>query len=360
MGNLQPVGGEERLIDEIIGGHPPANKEKDGPVGLRVTRTKQGILKEAYGDIDLEGVKNEAYMLQKLEVSGIAPKLLDQGENWILEEDLGKGEPIRDEEKIRHNMVRVLWELRQAGIHHGDMTAVNIIIKNNFPKIIDFQQSNLFENPTYRKHPLCDGYYGWRYVWKAPIAGGTPDTSRIVGRWLAVLGSLTGHRPNALVGKRLLDIGCFRGDFPAMAAAEGMYAHGIDVGGFRSGENSIATARETWGYMGDQIQFTNKNIMDHEDFNYDVVMMFSTWPYIVNDFDRTAAVELLKKIVNQCGVFFFETQLHGDGPGPNFLLEESDVASMFGKFAEVRSIINLPVWGRSATRTVWRIEKGES
>ena len=340
-----------------IGGH--RRQPKNDAPGLDVYRTDGGILKEAHTEGDNEGIQNEARMLKIMSGTGFAPEFINEGEGWLLQEDLGDTQPINDGEIFRQNCARLLWTLRWKNVCHADLTGQNIIVSNDKPIAIDFQQSHLYSEPAWpNQRSLCDAYYMWRYVNQAVSKiHSTPDTPRVSRRWASVLGSLTGNRWNHdLVGKKFLDLGCFQGDFCAMAAAEGMNAHGVDQGGFRQGENSIENARQLWGYMSN-CTFTEKNIMEWGNFKFDVVIMFSTWPYIVQDFGKHASIDLLGKIIDECEVFFFETQLYGDGPGPNFLLEDSDVANMLGEFGKVQSLITIPVTGRPANRTVWRVEK---
>lgn len=342
---------------EHIGGHRKQPKN-NGP-GLDVYRVEQGILKEAHCEADVIGVKNEARMLRLLAGSGFAPELIDEGEDWILQEDLGTNHVVQDGEAFRRNAIHLLWTLRQRGIRHGDLSSVNIIIREDVPKVIDFQQSHLYSEDAWPgQQGLCDSYYVCRYVAGTPsVQHPTPDTPRIARRWSNVLHSLTGLGwKSDLVGKTFLDVGCFMGDFVALAATEGMIAYGRDLGGFSQGINSIEEGRKIWADMPG-VTLTQGNILDVPDFNYDVVMCFSTWPYIVQDFGRERAEKLLTEIIGQCGVLFFETQLKGDGPGPDFLPEDSDVADMLGQFGKVEDICTIPVTNRPASRTVWRVEK---
>jgi hypothetical protein len=143
-----------------------------------------------------------------------------------------------------------------------------------------------------------------------------------------------------------------------MAASEGMRATGIDQGGFRTGENSIHRARALWGDLPfGSVEFHQQDIMSYEKFFYhDVIMMFSTWPYIANCCGREMAEDLIGRIVRACGTFFFETQLYGDGPGPEFLKTDADVEAMLRRFGHVTNVATFPVTGRPASRTVWKVE----
>ncbi len=345
-----------------IGGHRASSGV--GP-GVHVFRMGNGVIrKEAHTPEDVLGLRNEARLLRILGGTGIAPKMFDEGDDWITQEDLGESESVQDGENFRRNAAHTLWTLREHKIRHGDLTGVNVIIKDDWPRLIDFAQSNLFDEPIPDKRKLSDSYYLWRTVSSFPsVEHPTPDTPRVIRRWLAVLGALEGLRPdNPLVGKTLLDLGCFQGDFCAMAAADGMVATGVDSGGFQSGENSIQRAIDLWDGMrvGTLVRgcfFYQQNIMDWTQFGYDAVFLFSTWAYILNDYGRDAAFALLDRIVKSCGVLFFETQLAGDGPGPDFLVTDDDVANMLGQFGSPQPLVTIPVAGRPASRTVWQVKK---
>lgn len=350
-----------------IGGH----RSPTGGLGVEVYREDGVIIKRAYTPEDADGLRNEARFLHELYGERIAPAFRESksgGTNslyTLIQEDLGESEPVQDGEVFRQNVARLLWTLRKHKIRHGDLTGANIIVKDDKPMAIDFQQSNFFDEPVPQKRPLSDSYFVWRWAANVPaVEHPTPDTPRVIRRWLAVLGALGGLAPNnPLVGKTLLDLGCFQGDFCAMAAVDGMCVMGIDSGGFNTESNSIVMASELWCEMVQSSElwwgclFYQQNILDQQDFSFDAVLLFSTWPYILKDYGRQAAFDLLERIVDQCGVLFFETQLAGDGPGPDFLVTDDDVANMLGQFGTPQSLVTIPVSGRPANRTIWKVSK---
>jgi hypothetical protein len=65
-----------------------------------------------------------------------------------------------------------------------------------------------------------------------------------------------------------------------------MNAAGIDRGGFRTGENSIAIGRRLWeGFPFGTIALIEEDIVAPSGgYHADIAMMFSTWPYIVKDY----------------------------------------------------------------------------
>jgi SAM-dependent methyltransferase len=186
------------------------------------------------------------------------------------------------------------------------------------------------------------------------------DTPRVARRWRAVLWALgaAGNCTLPLKDKSFLDLGCFQGDFCALAAAEGMHAFGVDQGGFRTGENSIEIARQLWdGFPFGELTLTQHNITEWPSYVADVVMMFSTWSYIVKDHGLARAEEVLAKVIAEAGVLFFENQLYGDGPGPEFLKIDEDIRTTLHRLggSTVKALATFPVTGRPGSRTVWEV-----
>jgi hypothetical protein len=343
-----------------IGGHP----------GLDVYRTPDGIVKIASDEHNRKAVANEVRFLDLMEGSGFTPTVLASGPGWMKTEDLGDSdEAPLDGEAFRRNMIRLVWTLRNRNIRHGDLTSANLILRGNKPWAIDFQEAHLIGEEAPQKNPLSDSHLAlyrtlrdWKVSTKASdkLQAGTADTPRIARRWGAVLGYLGAMTDLSLPleGKRFLDLGCFQGDFVALAACEGMRAFGVDQGGFRIGENSIEQGRELWDYMGDQVQLDVANIRDLDTFTHDVVLVFSTWSYMVQDFGREFAEYKLAEIIRDCGTLFYENQLFGDGPGPRFYQTDDDVEAHLRSLGakKVEKLITIPVTGRPASRSVFAVE----
>jgi len=341
----------------VLGGHD----------GLRVYRTDKGILKSLnhdtekaveWHDMNMKGLHNEARFLLLLEGCGYTPKLLEEGDDYILQEDVGdRNVPTSIQELMRH-CCRMLNLFREKRVRHIDLTWVNVIARDNHPWAVDWQQSRMCDEvANTEERNETDTAVVWRWMIEIKDNRGVPDEARIIRRWYNVLGGLGALtlRLSPLEGKTFLDLGCFQGDHVAMARCEGMEAEGVDYGGFRSGEDSIEIAESLWKGMG--CKFTKADIMDLPGnyFVRDVVTMFSTWPYIVANHGREKAEGLLTDILWHCGSFFFETQLYGDGPGPEFLKADSDVEKLLRDCGakEVKPLITIPVYGRPASRTVW-------
>ncbi len=314
-------------------------------------------------DLNVTAIHNEAAMLDAMSGSGYAPELIDVGDDWNTQEDLGHTEAPQDMEVWRQNLVRMLAAIRARGLRHGDLKGNNIITRGNRSWAVDWQESHRIGDVAPQKSPYSDSLLLMQHIIGTKGPNGQYDTPRVARRWGAVIGSLgaTTTLGLPLANKLFLDLGCFQGDFTALAASEGMLALGIDRGGFRTGENSIETGRRLWAdFPFGAIHLAEEDILDvGAQYSRDVVVMFSTWAYIVQDYGRRQANDLLRAIIAKAGVFFFETQLYGDGPGPEFLPRDQDVADMLAHCgaSTVKPIGTFDVTGRPAKRTVWRVER---
>ncbi len=313
-------------------------------------------------------VQNETRMLEAMEGSGFTPMVLSKDEDFVVQADAGDSRTPDDMEAYRRNCVKMLATIRARNIRHGDLTGSNIINQGDWPIAIDWQEGHYLDEPAPQKQPFSDSFLLMRHLKGTYGPDGQLDTPRVARRWQAILGDL-GAQFNLtlpLRDKTFLDLGCFQGDFVALAAAEGMNAYGVDAGGFRSGENSIEIGRDIWQYFPfGLISLMHWDIMKMKTFSTlgemtDVAMMFSTWPYIVKDYGRDNAFNLLENVLNDTHVLYFETQLHGDGPGPDFLADDGDVVTMFAVMnATAKPLITIPVTGRPASRTVFRVTLNE-
>ncbi len=317
---------------------------------------------------NVEALMNERQCLEAMDGSGFTPKLISGGADypdWIEQEDLGNTEPPTDQEAWRRNCVRMLAEIRARGLRHGDLIGANIITRGNKPYAIDWQEGHLLTEPAPQKQPSSDSAFLMRHIAGTPGPDGQMDIPRVARRWGVVLGAL-GANTNLtlpLKGKSFLDLGCFQGDFVALAAAEGMMAEGIDGGNFRTGENSIEIGLKVWANFpfGKIALYVDQIVRPSPSqwYDWDVVMMFSTWPYIVNNYGWDRACQVLKAIIANNDVLFFETQLWGDGPGPEQLRNDADVKSMLLRLGAsgVKELGTFPVTNRPASRTIWEVRK---
>ncbi len=358
-------------MSERIGGHRGLDVIRVGDHYSSPTVIKKKALHvlgnqgDLYG-VDLYGlnetaIHNEAMMLDIMADSGFTPRLIDIDGGELIEGDVGINEPATDPELWRRNLVRMLATIRSRGLRHGDLKGSNIITRDNWPWAVDWQESHYLGDVPPQRNPFTDSSLLMQHLEGTPDTNGQIDIPRVGRRWRMVLGAL-GAVTNCnmpLKGKTFLDLGCFQGDFVALAAAEGMIAKGVDSGGFRSGENSIEIGRRLWdGFPFGEVILLRTDIVTLSPSDFDVVMMFSTWPYIVQQHGRPVAEALLKRIIEYAGVFFFETQLAGDGPGPDFLQDDDYVFKLLHHLGaqKVTALGTIPVTNRPASRTVWKVE----
>jgi len=302
---------------------------KDRPE-LEVSREYGMIIKLAKNDSGKAEIAREAKILQALP-EGIGPAVLRSESDRLVLEDLGNGDPVKDEYTFLRNAIHALNGMRGVGVRHGDLTAANIIVHNDKPRIIDWSESRFVAEKRKDKRPEPDAYHYW-----TAIAALSPDTSRIVRRWLAI-------REHLSPGSALVNLGCFTGEMDAMAAAEGCITLGID-----KVQHVIDLAKEMWGQYGCQFRIGDLDAIPVP-IDVDNVLLLSVFPYIQNPGG------MMKKLVKSGATLFFETQLAGDGPGPDIFRTDADVKQYLSKFyGRVESLVTLAIAGRNAKRTTWK------
>lgn len=323
-----------------IGGHP----------GMRVMRSERGIMKVAETPDEAAALEREAAAL-RIMAGNFAPMLYTEGPAGILEADVGDRQPVRPDDgpTVRRDFVRMLVAIRKAGLRHGDLTAGNIIWDGRQISAVDWADSHPLgsDSPT-EKHTATDAYLAMQ----ALIDMG--DTTRLGARWRAILESLGAAHSFGLplTGRTLIDYGAHEGAFLGLAAAEGMHVTGVDR------DPVVVRAEHYTGVdLGTMALHTDDLAHWHFGPRYSVALMLSVWPYIVADrgFDIAAAV--LRGASATADVLFFETQLAGDGPGPQFLRSDRDVALMLAEVTGRVSVplATIPVIGRDAERTLWQV-----
>lgn len=361
----------------LIGGH--RNEAGDGP-GLDVYRTRDGILKVAHDEHNRDAILAEMIALLRLQGLRVAPAVYHFDGGTLLEEDLGdtvkQPRSVEAAERLRRQCAWLVAALRSRWLRHGDLTDRNLIISaGGDVKAIDFQEAHrIQDDDAPQKRPQSDSALILRTLGEwANDENSSPDTPRIARRWATVLADLGAdtdlHLP--LLGQRLLDLGTFQGDFAAWAAVEGMYAIGIDRGGFQLGVDSIEVGREVWaGFPFGQVDLRHGDIPDvlaHWDEGHvQVALLFSTWVYILHERGQLEAEAVLDRVTDIADVLYFETQLYGDGPGWEGHKTDADIEAHLRRVGlDAVPLASFQVTGRTnaelgdapAMRTVWRVTK---
>lgn len=317
------------------------------------------ILKTAKDSTGVWHLFNETAFLATMAKSGYVPKVLDYigtegAPTSIFLEDLGDTEPVTDNDVVLTHAIHVLSLLRTSRIQHGDLTAPNIIIRNDKPYIIDFSEASDMDAPPTRqpKRPEPD----WFHLLQAIQHHGDPR--RIIRRWLAMRDTFgVGH---TMEGKSLMDFGCHEGYMVALAAADGANAMGWD-----SDHVVCANARTRWAELPMTQQQFPLTFLHHDiDYfrrqkmeNYDIALCLSVYPYLIQQLGEEKARLFLAKVVSTFGVLFFEAQSSGDGPGPDFWKDQAAVGEYLTVFGNVEEVCRLKIAGRDAERVTWKVVK---
>lgn len=304
---------------------------------IKVANTEQGLILLA----------NEARWLHHLNGSGFTPRLFMDEPGRIVMQDLGDSQEVFNLYNFRRKAILLLNTLRYFGVKHGDLTAPNIIVKNDSPMAIDWGEAVELGGSLPSKRPEPDATHLWAVV------AANKDTTRMAGRWLAIREA---YGVNRLEGSTMLDLGCHEGAFVAAAAVEGVESIGVD-----HDKEAISRAFNLWSGLV-SVGFIHYNIMDfipsiNQHFHFGLLL--SVFPYLANVYGGKEALDLLAAIKAKCRVLFFETQLYGDGPGPDFFGIKSDVAQMLSYLpgvSTIEEIVTIPVAGRDAARTVFMVK----
>ena len=318
---------------------------------------------------DAEGVfhlSQEMAFLATMAPSGYVATLMDfvgarEAPHAIELTDLGDTEPVTNTDELLTHAIHLLNWLRRTRIYHGDLTAPNLIIRNNKPYAIDFGESLDLDAPPTRqsKRPEPD----WFHLLQAIEAHGDPR--RIIRRWLAIRESLG---TPSLEGKSLMDFGCHEGYMVALAAADGASALGWD-----SDQIVCANARTLWAELPmSEKQFPLTFLHHNLDYfrrqplydfikggnkQYDIAVCLSTYPYLIQNVGEEKARLFLATVVSTFGVLFFEAQSAGDGPGPAFWKDQAAVGEYLSVFGNVEEVCRLNMAGRQAERVTWKVTK---
>ena len=330
------------MTDVLIkdNGEVKTSRNPDNNTIVKVSTTEKGLILLA----------NEARWLHHLGESDFTPRLLMDEPGRIVMQDLGESQEVFNLFNFRRNSIFLLNMLRFYGVKHGDLTAPNIIIKNDHPMAIDWGEAVELGGSLPSKRPEPDATHLWAVV------AAHKDTTRFAGRWLAIREA---YGVDRLEGSSMLDLGCHEGAFVAAVAVEGVKSLGID-----QDREVIKRAFALWPGLGGNAGFIHCNIMDFitstlvkQRFHFGLLL--SVWPYLVNQYGKIESLELLETIKAKCEVLFFETQLYGDGPGPLYLAHKDDVAEMLAKLpgvGKVEEIVTILVAGRDAARTVFMVK----
>jgi len=88
-------------------------------------------------------IENEIWMLNHLTSSGFTPFATRHDKYTIVMPNLGVSEKVTDVDKFMANGHRLKMVLLTYAVRHGDITPPNIIVKDNFPYVLDWAEARL-------------------------------------------------------------------------------------------------------------------------------------------------------------------------------------------------------------------------
>ena len=308
--------------------------------GLKVIEHESQIELRAETETETGFLHNAARMLDALRDFKVAPRVrLDAPGMLVLERIDGVYEG--DEMAWLWGACDLLAALHETGIKHGDLSPKNLCHRGDRPIAIDFQESVWVSDGIATKRPEPDA----EILWQSAIEI-TGDQDRRFRRWQAI-------RP-FLDDAGILDLGCSWGHFARLAAVDSPAAW---VAGFDR------ESQPSWpGLVSDRLKLSELDVLELPPRltmfpKRPTAFVLSTWPYLVQQAGLTEAIGWLRSIVRICGQTFFEPQLFGDGPGASIHPTDGMVAQWLQK--EIRCtaepLVTIPVHGRDAARTVWRL-----
>lgn len=104
-------------------------------------------------------IENELWCLEKMQDTGFVPEVKRYDKYTLQIEDLGESDQVFDKELFRANMYNLYGSLRRKGIRHGAITKYAIIVKKDWPYLIDFAESRLIDDPRPDKRKEGDRFW---------------------------------------------------------------------------------------------------------------------------------------------------------------------------------------------------------
>ena len=133
-------------------------------LGITVQKVRPGVIElAAHTDHEKEYLLNAFVKLSGFCITGYCPKpyTYRRLEGVLVMEDLGKTEPVTDGRVFRKHIANIILALERHHIIHGDATAKNLIVRNNKPHLIDFQQARYDYEPGPDKREEGDAHWLW-------------------------------------------------------------------------------------------------------------------------------------------------------------------------------------------------------
>ncbi len=319
---------------------------------IRVTRSPgpdSVITKSAKGDAGRAELLNELRFLRTLSRSRFVPQVINEEVftservDKITLQDVGDNFQPVDEYRFRTHFLRMLDTFRRLEVIHGDLTSANIRLIDDWPIVLDWGESRFADEQKPDKRPEGDIHHAFEYM--ANLA----DGARIGRRFFAMWKAIQSHEYSP--PWYWLDIGCYHGDIAASAAAAGFEVTAIDrdADAIRQSKNRFRTL---------DIDFKNTDVVNFPGrIDAEVSSCLSMYPYLLRDRGDIVADQVIERLIDGSNIFFFESQLFGDGPGPEEFKTNHDIeVYLYDRGANsVEPIVEIALPDRNTSRTVFKV-----
>lgn len=129
-----------------------------------IYETDDGNIKKVYRDSYIEDIKREAKALKKLSKYNHFPKLLDEGDNYIVMTYVGRKIKKEEMKNFKSQALEILKELECSGIEHRDAESMHWMVSHDdVLYLIDFGACSFKgeDNPCVRKFKQKMTDMGW-------------------------------------------------------------------------------------------------------------------------------------------------------------------------------------------------------
>lgn len=133
-------------------------------LGIDVLRIRPGMIElTAHTDHEKEYLLNAFVKMSGFCITGYCPipYIYRRQEGVLVMEDLGMTEPVTNDGIFRKHIANMIIALKRHHIIHGDATDKNLVVRNNKPHLVDFQQSRYEYEPGPDKREGGDAKWLW-------------------------------------------------------------------------------------------------------------------------------------------------------------------------------------------------------
>ena len=116
------------------------------------------VLYQAWNEEAERQLINNLRFIRDLQDTPYVPRLLASGGSYALVEYVAD-EPITDRVRFAANCTDLRDILERRGIVHGDLTRINVLVRDNVPVLCDFDQSRYRNEDRPDKRPEGDAYW---------------------------------------------------------------------------------------------------------------------------------------------------------------------------------------------------------